>query len=65
MASPQSNNDKDYNIPSEERFRLLQRIQDALGDVPPTFWAAAHVCDIGKLLLGKQNLQLLSNQRET
>jgi hypothetical protein len=28
---------EDYNLPSEERLGLLQRLQDAFGDAPPHF----------------------------
>lgn len=48
MASLQQT-DEDYNLPSEERLGLLQRLQDAFGDAPPHFWAACHLCDIKKL----------------
>lgn len=37
---------EDYNIPSTERVALLQRLQEAVGDVPPYFWAACQICDL-------------------
>jgi hypothetical protein len=37
---------EDFNIPSKEREALLTRLQDAIGDVPPHFWAACQVCHI-------------------
>jgi hypothetical protein len=48
MASPQPT-EEDYNLPSEERRALLQRFQEALGDVPPHFWAACQLCDMKSL----------------
>jgi hypothetical protein len=44
---------EDFNIPSQERIALLERLQEAIGDVPPYFWAACQVCDLqalGKLV---------------
>jgi hypothetical protein len=40
---------EDFNIPSEERVALLKRLQDAIGDVPPHFWAACQVCHVEAL----------------
>ncbi len=40
---------EDYNIPSAERVALLQRLQEAVGDVPPYFWAACQICDLKTL----------------
>ncbi|TVY17235.1 hypothetical protein LARI1_G005530 [Lachnellula arida] len=51
MASLQQADEEDYNLPSEERLGLLQRLQDACGDGPPHFWAACHLCDTKKLLV--------------
>jgi hypothetical protein len=46
LATP---SDEDYNQPSQERQEVLQRLQNAIGDVPACFWAACHVCDLGEL----------------
>ncbi|TVY91923.1 hypothetical protein LAWI1_G004437 [Lachnellula willkommii] len=54
MASLQQADEEDYNLPSEERLGLLQRLQDACGDGPPHFWAACHLCDTKKLLVSVQ-----------
>jgi hypothetical protein len=40
---------EDFNVPSKEREALLTRLQDAIGDVPPHFWAACQVCHIEAL----------------
>ncbi len=40
---------EDFNIPSAERVALLERLQKAIGDVPPSFWAACQVCDLKAL----------------
>jgi hypothetical protein len=40
---------EDFNIPSKEREALLTRLQDAIGDVPPHFWAACQVCHVKAL----------------
>ena len=47
LATP---SDEDYNEPSQERQEVLQRLQNAIGDVPVRFWAACHVCDLGELV---------------
>ena len=57
MALPQQA-DEDYNLPSEERLSLLQRLQDAFGDGPPHFWAACHLCDTKMLLVLVQVAQI-------
>ena len=41
--------EEDYNVPSQERIVLLQRLQDLIGDVPVYFWAACQICDIHQL----------------
>jgi hypothetical protein len=48
MASLQQT-DEDYNVPSQERLGLLQRLQNAFGDAPPHFWAGCYLCDIKEL----------------
>jgi hypothetical protein len=48
---------EDYNLPSKERVSLLERLQVALGDVPPHFWAACQLCDL-------QGLELLARTAE-
>jgi hypothetical protein len=40
---------EDFNIRSEERDNLLKHLQDAIGDVPPHFWAACQVCPVEAL----------------
>jgi hypothetical protein len=40
---------EDFNIPSAERVALLKRLEKAIGDVPPYFWAACQVCDLKAL----------------
>lgn len=40
---------EDYNIPSPERVALLAHLQEAIGDVPPHFWAACQVCELKAL----------------
>ncbi|TVY44304.1 hypothetical protein LOCC1_G005056 [Lachnellula occidentalis] len=57
MASPQQA-DEDYNLSSDERLGLLQRLQDAFGDGPPHFWAACHLCDTEMLLVLVQIAQI-------
>jgi hypothetical protein len=49
LAIPSPNTDEDYNQPSQERQEVLQRLQNAIGDVPVCFWAVCHVCDLGQL----------------
>jgi hypothetical protein len=44
---------EDFNLPSSERIVLLNSLQEAIGDVPPYFWASCQVCDLkalGKLV---------------
>ncbi len=41
--------DEDYNEPSVERQEILNRLHEALGEVPKHFWAACHVCDVQRL----------------
>ena len=50
--------DEDCNLPSQERLSLLERLQVSLGDVPPRFWAACHLCDLQKLALLVQTAEL-------
>jgi hypothetical protein len=40
---------EDFNIPTAERVALLERLQEAMGDAPPYFWAACQVCDLKAL----------------
>jgi hypothetical protein len=40
---------EDFNIPSAERVALLKRLEEAMGDVPPYFWAACQICDLKAL----------------
>jgi hypothetical protein len=38
---------EDFNLPTDERKTLLDRLQEAMGgDVPIYFWAACQICDI-------------------
>ena len=37
---------EDPNLPTPERIALLERLQEAIGDAPPRFWAACQICDI-------------------
>ncbi|KAH9211252.1 hypothetical protein DL95DRAFT_306322 [Leptodontidium sp. 2 PMI_412] len=53
--------DEDCNLPSQERLSLLERLQILLGDVPPHFWAACHLCDVRKLELLVQTAELNPN----
>lgn len=53
--------DEDCNLPSQERFNLLERLQISLGDIPPHFWAACHLCDVQKLALLVQTAELNPN----
>jgi hypothetical protein len=48
---------EDCNLPSQERRCLLERLQVALGDVSPHFWAACNLCDL-------QMLEVLAQQAE-
>jgi hypothetical protein len=48
---------EDCNLPSQERRSLLERLQVALGDVTPHFWAACNLCDL-------QMLEVLAQQAE-
>jgi hypothetical protein len=52
---------EDCNLPSEERLSLLERLEASLGDVPPHFWAACHLCDLQKLALLVQTAELNPN----
>ena len=40
---------EDFNQPSRERIDLLKRLEEAIGDVTPHFWAACQICDLNKL----------------
>ena len=40
---------EDFNQPSSERIDLLKRLEEAIGDVTPHFWAACQICDLDKL----------------
>jgi hypothetical protein len=40
---------EDFNIPSVERVALLERLQEAMGNAPPSFWAACQICDLKAL----------------
>lgn len=40
---------EDFNLPSTERTILLKSFQEAIGDVPPYFWAISQVCDLKAL----------------
>ncbi|KAG0647510.1 hypothetical protein D0Z07_6508 [Hyphodiscus hymeniophilus] len=50
--------DEDCNLPSQARLHLLARLQTLLGDIPPHFWAACHLCDEQKLALLVQTAEL-------
>jgi hypothetical protein len=41
--------EEDVNQPTQERLSLLGRLQTAIGDCPPHFWAACHLCDLDAL----------------
>jgi hypothetical protein len=41
--------EEDFNLPGPERASLLKLLQEAIGDVPPHFWAACQVCDLEAL----------------
>ena len=43
---------EDFNLPSAQRFALLERLQEPIGDVPPHFWDACQICGLD----GLQNL---------
>ena len=49
LAKQKAEADEDFNLPSQERLSLLKRLQGSLGDVPPHFWAACHLCDLQRL----------------
>jgi hypothetical protein len=40
---------EDFNQPSLERIDVLKRLEKAIGDVTPHFWAACQICDLDKL----------------
>jgi hypothetical protein len=40
---------EDFNLPSPERTILLNSLQEAIGDIPPYFWAICQVCDLQAL----------------
>ncbi|KAK9237058.1 hypothetical protein V1525DRAFT_405181 [Lipomyces kononenkoae] len=40
---------EDFNIPSAERVAQLELLQEAIGNVPPEFWAACQVCHVEAL----------------
>ncbi|KAE8443742.1 hypothetical protein EG329_001422 [Mollisiaceae sp. DMI_Dod_QoI] len=40
---------EDFNQPSPERQGLLNTLQEAIGDIPPCFWALCQVCDLQAL----------------
>ncbi|KAK9319847.1 hypothetical protein V1517DRAFT_348725 [Lipomyces orientalis] len=40
---------EDFNIPGAERAAQLKLLQEAIGDVPPYFWAACQVCHVEAL----------------
>ncbi len=40
---------EDFNQPSPERIDLLKRLEEAIGDVTPHFWAACQICALDKL----------------
>lgn len=44
--------------PTPERLDRLQRLENLIGLVPIYFWAAAHICDMGKLDLFIQIAEL-------
>ena len=52
---------EDCNLPSQERLSLLERLQVALGDVTPHFWAACHLCDLQMLGLLAQTAEINPN----
>ncbi|KAJ8062621.1 hypothetical protein OCU04_009144 [Sclerotinia nivalis] len=43
------NTTENYNLPTVERVALLKQLQEAIGDVPPHFWAACQICDLDAL----------------
>ena len=53
--------DEDCNLPNQERSNLLERLQILLGDVPPHFWAACHLCDVQKQASLVQTAELNPN----
>ena len=61
MPPSQQLTDEDCNLPSPERLNLLERLQVSLGDIPPHFWAACHLCDVQKLALLVQTAELNPN----
>jgi hypothetical protein len=40
---------EDYNVPSEERLEILQKIHETVGEVPKHFWAMTQVADLESL----------------
>jgi hypothetical protein len=40
---------EDFNVPTAERVDLLKQLQEAMGGVPPYFWAACQICDLKAL----------------
>ncbi len=40
---------EDFNQPSPERTKLLERLHEQIGAVAPHFWAACQICDLGAL----------------
>ncbi len=40
---------EDFNQPIPERVDMLKRLQEAIGNVTPQFWAACQICDLGML----------------
>jgi hypothetical protein len=40
---------EDFNLPSPEQIALLERLQEAIGGVPPHFWAACQIYNLKAL----------------
>jgi hypothetical protein len=59
--SQQPPTDEDCNLPGQGRLSLLERLQISLGDAPPCFWAACHLCDLQALALLVQTGELNPN----
>jgi hypothetical protein len=53
--------DEDCNLSGQERLSLLERLQVSLGNVPPHFWAACHLCDLQELAFLVQTADLNPN----
>jgi hypothetical protein len=45
---------EDFNQPIPERIDMFKRLQEAIGNVTPHFWAACQICDLN--MLGPRHL---------